>query len=184
EALHRGRRVWTDYYGYQLIDEWRRAPRARGFLRLLRLCPRQTLQRAASFLGRKKATNGVRFGTLRRLTPASRHFGFDRGLPIDRYYIESFLSEHTEAVRGRVLEIGDDAYSRRFGGARITEQDILHVVPGHPGATIVADLSDAPEIPSDCFDCIILTQTMHYIFDLRATAQTLHRILAPRGTVL
>src|SRR5262249_52429948 len=49
---------------------------------------------------------------------------------------------------------------------------------------IVADLSDAPEIPSDCFDCIILTQTMHYIFDLRATAQTLHRILAPGGTML
>jgi SAM-dependent methyltransferase len=114
----------------------------------------------------------------------SRQFGFDRGLPIDRYYIESFLTESAGTIGGVVLEIGDDSYSRRFGGKRITRQDVLHVVPGHPGATIIADLGDALEIPSSRFDCIILTQTMHYIFDLRAAAATLYRILKPGGTLL
>ena len=82
------------------------------------------------------------------------------------------------------MEVGDDDYSRRFGADKITDQDILHVVPGYPGATIIADLSDAPHIPSNRFDCIILTQTMHYIFDLDAAVQTLHRILKPGGTLL
>ena len=58
------------------------------------------------------------------------------------------------------------------------------MVPGQPGATIFADLAHAPEIPSSYFDCIILTQTMHYIFDLPAAVSTLFRILKPGGTLL
>src|SRR5689334_3710614 len=34
----------------------------------------------------------VRLGDLRRLTPISRNWGFDRGQPVDRYYIENFLA--------------------------------------------------------------------------------------------
>src|SRR5262245_54268962 len=52
----------------------------------------------------------LRFGDLRRLSPVSRTFGFDRGLPIDRYYIESFLAEHALDIRGRTLEVADNAY--------------------------------------------------------------------------
>ena len=58
----------------------------------------------------------VRFGDLRRLTPISRYFGFDRGLPVDRYYIERFLARNASEIAGRVLEVGDDGYTRRFGG--------------------------------------------------------------------
>ena len=43
----------------------------------------------------------VDFGGLRRLTPVSRAFGFDRGLPIDRYYIERFLAAHAEDAEKR-----------------------------------------------------------------------------------
>ena len=46
----------------------------------------------------------------------SRDFGFDRGTPIDRYYIESFLSTHASDIRGHVLEVADNTYTRRFGG--------------------------------------------------------------------
>jgi SAM-dependent methyltransferase len=120
----------------------------------------------------------------RRLEPLSRRFGLDRGQPIDRYYIESFLTLHSDKVRGAVLEIGDDAYSRRFGDARVLRQDILHVVPGYPGATIIADLTDAPHIPGESFDCIILTQTLHYIFDVHRAVATLERILKPGGALL
>ena len=101
----------------------------------------------------------VRFGSLRRLTPISRTFGFDRGLPIDRHYIERFLSAHAGDIRGDVLEIGDNAYTRRFGGERVTKSDVLHVSEGNPDATIVGDLTCADFIPSDSFDCVILTQT-------------------------
>jgi SAM-dependent methyltransferase len=126
----------------------------------------------------------ARLGDLRRLTPFSRRFGFDRGLPVDRYYIERFLAVHAHDVRGRVLEIKDDDYTRRFGGQRVTRSDVLHIVAGNPKATIVADLTDADSVPSGAFDCIILTQVLPFIPDPQAAVQTLHRILAPGGCVL
>lgn len=126
----------------------------------------------------------VRFGDLRRLTPISRVFGFDRGTPVDRYYIESFLAGCAGDIRGRVLEAGDDTYTRRFGGDRVRRSDVLHVSEQNSRATIVADLAKADHIPSDAFDCIVLTQTLHLIYDVRAAISTLHRILKPGGVLL
>lgn len=132
----------------------------------------------------RRSKSGVSFGNLRRVTPISETFGFDRGQPIDRFYIEQFLARHADDVRGHVLEFGDNAYTRAFGGSRVTRSDVLHVREGNPHATIVADLMRADHIPSDEFDCIICTQTLHLIYDLRAAVGTLHRILKPAGVVL
>jgi SAM-dependent methyltransferase len=123
-------------------------------------------------------------GSLRRVTPVSRQFGYDRGLPIDRYYIERFLEENAHLIAGRVLEVGDAGYTRRFGGSKVERADVLNVEPGHSETTFVADLSDAGDLPSDAFDCIVLTQTLHLIYDLAGAVRTLHRILRPGGTVL
>jgi SAM-dependent methyltransferase len=121
---------------------------------------------------------------LRRVVPVSRQFGFDRGLPVDRYYIERFLAEHAQLVAGRVLEVGDDAYTRRFGGERVTSSDVLNVDAGMPGTTVVADLADAAHLPSESYDCLVVTQTLHLVYDLPAAVATLHRVLRPGGTLL
>jgi glycosyltransferase involved in cell wall biosynthesis len=187
QALRHGVRVWRDYYGPLLWEQWMAAPGPRALAKIFLLWPGGVSKRLARSLVRRASAAvrlPFRFGGFRRTSPVSRRFGFDRGQPIDRHYIETFLAGHAGHVRGRVLEVGDDAYSRRFGGARVVAQDILHVVPGHPGVTIVADLSDAPQVPSSRFDCVILTQTMHYIFDLDAAVRTLHRILKPGGALL
>jgi SAM-dependent methyltransferase len=126
----------------------------------------------------------VQFGDLRRVTPISRHFGYDRGLPVDRYYIENFLNRHSSDIKGRVLEIGDDSYTRKFGSDRVTQRDVLHVTEGNPIATFVGDLTNANHIPSDCFDCFVLTQTLHLVYDFRTALSTIHRILKPGGVVL
>lgn len=126
----------------------------------------------------------VDFGDLRRTAPISRKFGVDRGLPVDRFYVERFLDAHADEIRGQVLEIGEDTYTRRFGGARVTGNDVLHVTSGNPAATIVADLADAQQIPDERFDAIILTQTLQLIFDPPAALRTLHRILKPGGSLL
>lgn len=126
----------------------------------------------------------VRFGSLRRVTPLSREFGFDRGLPIDRYYIDRFLLANAPDIRGHVLEIADNTYTRRFGGDRVIKSDVLHVMEGHPTATIVGDLVCADHIPSDTFDCVILTQTLQFIYDVPAALRTARRILKPGGAVL
>ncbi len=133
---------------------------------------------------RRRRHGAVDLGDLTSTEPISRDFGFSRGLPIDRYYVAGFLAEHSADIRGRVLEVGDAEYSERFGGAAITEQDVLHVHPGHPGATIVGDLSQPGVLPHAAFDCIVLTQTLHLVYDLPAAAAALRRALAPGGVLL
>jgi len=126
----------------------------------------------------------VELGHLRRVTPLSRDFGFDRGKPVDRYYIEKFLAQQAADIRGHVLEIGDNSYTRQFGGDRVTQSDVLHVYKDNPAATIVGDLTCADRIPTDTFDCIILTQTLPFIYNVRAAIATIYRILKPGGVLL
>ena len=66
----------------------------------------------------------------------------------------------------------------------MSRTDVLHVSENNPQATIVADLANAAHIPSDTFDCIILTQTLHLIYDVRSALITLRRILKPGGVLL
>lgn len=127
---------------------------------------------------------GVRFGQLRRLKPMSPDFGSSRGLPIDRYYITKFLAEQAEDIHGRVLEIKHNTYTKKYGHNRVTKSDVLHPVEGNPDATIVADLTKANQLPSDCYDAIIFTQTLQFIYDIRTTVATLYRILKPGGVIL
>ena len=127
---------------------------------------------------------GVDFGALRRVTPVSNAFGFDRGQPVDRYYIEKFLAHHASYIQGRVLEIEDNFYTLKYGGSRVKTSDVLHVQQGHSQVTIIADLTRADHIPSDAFDCIIFTQTLQYIYDVRSAILTLYRILKPAGVLL
>jgi glycosyltransferase involved in cell wall biosynthesis len=126
----------------------------------------------------------VNLGDLQRLTPICKDFGWERGLPLDRYYIENFLSRHAKDIQGHVLEIQEPLYSCKFGGDRITKNDVLHIEAGNPKATIVADLTKADYLASDTFDCIILTQTLQFIYDTRAAIKTIHRILKPGGVLL
>lgn len=127
----------------------------------------------------------VDFGGLRRLSPISAIFGQDRDLmTIERYYIEEFLEKNSADVKGRCLEMGDPAYIEKFGGEKVTQTDVLNYVEGNPQATIVADLTDAPHIPDNTFDCIIITQTLQMIFEVDKAIETLYRILKPGGVVL
>jgi SAM-dependent methyltransferase len=126
----------------------------------------------------------VKFGSLRRVKPISREFGFDRGRPVDRYYIENFLARYADDIRGRVLEIKDNSYTQKFGRDRVAKSDVLDVIEDNLEATVIADLTCADNIPSDSFDCFVLTQTLQMIYDARAALNTIHRILKPGGVVL
>jgi ubiquinone/menaquinone biosynthesis C-methylase UbiE len=66
----------------------------------------------------------------------------------------------------------------------VTNSDVLHVTEGNPKATIVADIAHAEHIASNSFDCIIFTQTLQYIYEIKLALQTLYRTLKPGGVVL
>ena len=126
----------------------------------------------------------VRFGSLRRLDPISSDWGFDRGVPIDRHYIEGFLEAERGRIRGRVLEIDTNDYTRRFGGDQVHRSDVLHLSDRLPEVTLLGDLATGEGIPEVAFDCLIVTQTLHFVFDIQGAVRTLHRILRPGGSAL
>lgn len=154
-------------------------------LRLLatRYLTRETRRRLAR-LAVWPPVGWIRFGQLRRTQPFTTDYGNSRGLEIDRYYIEKFMAEHAQDVRGHVLEIKHNSYTMKYGGDRVTKSDVLHKLEGNPDATLVADLSNADHLPSDTFDTIIFTQTLQFIYDIKATVRTLYRLLKPGGIIL
>lgn len=132
----------------------------------------------------RPAVGGVRFGDLARTAPIDGNFGSGRGTPVDRFYIELFIDRNCNDIAGRVLEIEDARYSLRFGAERVTRQDVLHIRAGNPHATIVGDVTAADVLPRDSFDCIVLTQTLQFVYDLRAAVAQLHGALKPGGVIL
>lgn len=124
-----------------------------------------------------------KLGDLKRVTPIDPNWGFERGTPIDRVYVERFVGGHAADIRGRVLEIAAPDYATKFGSG-FAQVDVLMAREGNPLATIVGDLADAPHIPDGSFDCAIVTQTLQFVYDARAALATLHRILAPGGVLL
>jgi peptidoglycan/xylan/chitin deacetylase (PgdA/CDA1 family) len=148
---------------------------------------RTALQREAGRLTealRATGETGFDWGDLRRTHPVSQNWGYERGQPLDRYYIGRFLAACADDVRGRVLEIQEADLTARFGGDCVTSSDVLDVDPSNPKATVVADLRRAPVLASDSYDCVILTQTIHVIDDMRAVLAECVRILRPGGVLL
>jgi SAM-dependent methyltransferase len=123
----------------------------------------------------------IRFGSIRRLKPVDREFGFNLGTPVDRHYIEKFLDKHRHLIKGEVLEIGEDSYTSKFASAdfRLT---ILNVV--EKDGCIRGDLESGSGIPENSFDCIIMTQTLPFIFDLGSAISNVYKALRPNGYVL
>lgn len=57
----------------------------------------------------------ARWGNLRRREPFSAKYGFERGMPVDRIYIEDFLARHAADIRGAVLEVKNAECTSRLG---------------------------------------------------------------------
>lgn len=125
----------------------------------------------------------VRFGSFRRLSPISPVFALDRGLPIERYYIQQFLEKHRADIRGRAMEFGDTFYLDLYGGKRVVKKEVFSYVESE-GATIVGDLTGSGPLPAGALDCIVCTQTIQMVYDIRGAVARLHSMLAPGGVLL
>ncbi len=83
------------------------------------------------------------------------------------------------------MEFGDDHYFREFAapGAVVS---IFHATPDNPAATIVGDLASLTQLPAkpEAFDCIICTQVLQFIYDVRQAIQNLYAMLRPGGVLL
>jgi glycosyltransferase involved in cell wall biosynthesis/SAM-dependent methyltransferase len=154
----------------------------------LRGVVRMVLPRSVRQAVRQVWTNIKSAQTRRRLgvnvQPLSETFGADRGLPVLRYYAEQFLQEFSTDIQGHCLEFNDSLYTRAFGGSSVTQMDVVHIDDSNVQATIVADLTKPNEVPSNHFDCIICTFTLHLVFEADIMIREMHRILKPGGSLL
>jgi SAM-dependent methyltransferase len=126
----------------------------------------------------------LRWMNLRRTTPVSAYWGFDRGTPVDRAYIERFLEQHAADIRGAVLEVADTHYTTAYGGPRVTTADVLDINGSNQRATVVADLDELGSLPAERFDCVLVTQTLQYVRNPEAALANLWQALAPGGSAL
>lgn len=134
-------------------------------------------------LRRVKKAMTARAVTRMSPNPVSEVFGLDRGNSVDRHYIDGFFAANATRIRGRVLDIADDSYARRFGHG-IEQVDVLYLTEGNPGATIVGDLQDPGTLPAESFDCILLPQTLQFVADPAAALANCRKALRPSGAVL
>jgi glycosyltransferase involved in cell wall biosynthesis len=197
-AWRRGRRNWWRTYANAA---WRRRGDIAGKWAMTRRAPLASFVAASGAASRRilpawlhrrirdialrgrRPVGTVDLGDLARSEPVSREFGFDRGTPIDRHYIDRFLARHAGDIRGRVLEVGDASYCRRFGSG-IERQDVLDRPEANPAATITGDLASAGTLPEAAFDCMVITQVIQLLYDLPAAVRELHRGLKPGGVLL
>ncbi|MGC4885690.1 class I SAM-dependent methyltransferase [Micromonospora sp. DT227] len=118
------------------------------------------------------------------LGPVSDCYGYDRGTPVDRVYIDDFLIQHSALIRGDAAEVKDDTYLRRYGRERLTSTTIIDIDPTNSRATLQADITVPGSLPAATFDCVVLTQTLQLLTDASAALRTCYTALRPGGALL
>jgi SAM-dependent methyltransferase len=129
--------------------------------------------------GEPAVGNAAGIDFLARTTPISGQYGADRGTAIDRRFIELFVDRHRAGITGTVLEVENAVYTHAFG-TNVGKSIVIGISPGEH-ITLISDLVNLKEIASDTVDCVILTQTLQFVYDLQAAAASVHRVLKPGG---
>lgn len=142
---------------------------------------RRTILKTAQKSNRALPGRRIDWGDVARRAPFSSVYGWDRGLPVDRFYIDAFIARNRHLVTGSVLEVRSPLYAQRYGTpTRIT---VLDINRDNPEATLIADLDEPGSLPGAAYDCVILTQTLQYTRPAVAL-QNIHRSLRTGGTAL
>jgi SAM-dependent methyltransferase len=145
--------------------------------------------RARAFAKRiltRRLTSRLGFENEIEVKPVSQIFGLERGTPLDRIFINRFLQQNQELIRGHCLEVEETVYTRKFGQQGHVAHALKFTASG--GDTVpnevVADLTQPQTIPEARFDTFICTQTLNFIFDLDPVISSIHRLLKPGGHAL
>jgi len=127
--------------------------------------------------------NPISVTDLLNIKPISTDFGFKRGTPVDRYYIERFLKENQVHIKGNILEIAENTYSKKFSKENQCAYSILNYVPSK-NTTIVGDLTKPDTLPENEIDCFICTQTFNFIYNIQNGIIGAHHLLKKNGVLL
>ena len=119
------------------------------------------------------------------LEPISLKYGYDRGTPIDRSYIEDFILKYQHLIKGVCLEVHDTAYLKKYGGSNVTKADALDVDTSNGLANVFGDLRNLKGVVADnTYDCLVINHTLNLLDDIESGIGECYRILKPGGTLL
>ncbi len=115
--------------------------------------------------------------------PIERDFGSNRGKPLDRYYIEEFIEKNRSIIRGKVLEIGDDRYSKKY-----LDNSQINVLRGKNNRNYInheGDLLDFNSLKSiGKFDTLILTNVINFIYEYDIAIKNIAKLITKDGKCL
>lgn len=115
--------------------------------------------------------------------PISVFFGMERGLPVDRYYINKFLDMNSQYIKGTVLEVAGREYTLKYG-SNIERSISMHVCETSGENSIIANLETGEGVIEGLVDCFVSTQTLPFIFDVKTAAENTVRFLKKGGVAL
>lgn len=142
---------------------------------------RQKLRLLKKFFIRTLKHRFLYFGI--RVKPASVIFGFDRGTPVDRYYLNNYLKIKSEYIVGSVAEIGDNELSIRFGNRDI-KSTVLVYGDSKGDNQMSCDLTKHETLPIEEFDTFICTQTLNFVYDFEKALEGIVKTIKPGGSLL
>jgi SAM-dependent methyltransferase len=130
--------------------------------------------------GARRAALVARFGDVGR-TSSLTEWGEERGTPVDRWYVTSYLRRYADDVRGRVLEVKNDHYGSWLGASTV---EVVDIDPTNRKATVVGDLCAAGTLEPGRYDAAVVTQTLQFVSDPGAAVRNLLGSLRPGGVLL
>ncbi|MEI7474105.1 MAG: methyltransferase [bacterium] len=116
--------------------------------------------------------------------PLNRTFGYDRGTPIDRYYIENFLNTNNNLIKGNVIEVAENTYTKNFGRNKVLKSLILHANNTDVKADIIGNLETGENLPEAIADCFIMTQTLPFMLNPKEGIKNALKLLKADGVLL
>ena len=123
----------------------------------------------------------VRFGDFGRLWPFSQRFGFDRGAPIDRYYMQQFIRSIRPVVRGRCLEIGGYRLNNWLYRFNVDEFRTLELEQSHIADDLVGDAADRGVLEPASWDSILAFHVLEHCPDPFSVVSNMRAWLRPNG---
>jgi SAM-dependent methyltransferase len=127
------------------------------------------------------AVDTLDWGDFKRQFPICHKFGFTRGTPVDRYYLNQFVNKIREQVVGSVLEIGGVQLNKEiYQFSYATEYQTLDLV-FTPGVTVVGDVHDSTIIVPESLDTILLFNVLEHCHNPWVVVQNIYSWLRVGG---
>ena len=126
---------------------------------------------------------GLDFGSFKRHAPFCPNYGYSRGTPIDRYYLEKFIAQIRDQVAGDTLEVGGRRENQKLYGFNNARSYMTMDVEPHPEVAIVADVHNADAFKTGSFDTVVILNVLEHCENPSLAVANLHRWLRNGGRV-